>query len=218
MAREVAARDPALHRARVPLAHAPGPHRRRVLRDPHHRALPAGHVRLQRRGAALVVARGLLLVRSTRHRPLPPVHARRRARLPGTARCRVSGTAVARARTGEILAPRDPAPRHRRHLPRRRKLRDGAGRRRGMGRRLPRRSDRGPGLLRRRRAALHRALPDGDIRFRARARSVGRPCGGLRASDAGRVPAVPSRPGWSGSCGRRWRGVDNRPSRAGSRA
>ena len=43
--------------------------------------------------------------------------------------------------------------------------------------------------------------PQGDLRLRARARSVGRPCGGLRASDAGRVPAVPARRGWSGSCG-----------------
>ena len=41
---------------------------------------------------------------------------------------------------------------------------------------------------------------------------------GLRASDAGRVSAVPSRPGWSGSWGRRWRGVDDRPGRADSRA
>ena len=54
--------------------------------------------------------------------------------------------------------------------------------------------------------SLHRALPDGDLRFRARARSVGGPCGGLRAAHAGRgVSAVPSRPGWSRSWGRRRR-------------
>ena len=45
--------------------------------------------------------------------------------------------------------------------------------------------------------------PTRDLRLRARARPVGRACGRLRASDAGRVPAVPSRPGWSGSCRRR---------------
>ena len=41
LARQVAPRDPALHRARVPLAHALRADGRRVLRDPLHRPLPA---------------------------------------------------------------------------------------------------------------------------------------------------------------------------------
>ena len=49
--------------------------RRRVLRDPLHRPLPARDLRLQRRRAALVVAVRVLLVRRAGHRPLPALHA-----------------------------------------------------------------------------------------------------------------------------------------------
>ena len=46
---------------------------------------PRGALRLQRRRPALDVAGRLLLLQRARHRPLPAVHARRRARLPGAA-------------------------------------------------------------------------------------------------------------------------------------
>ena len=64
-----------------------------------------------------------------------------------------------------------------------------------MGRRLPDRPDRRPRVLRRRRAALHDALPARDLRLRPRARPLGRARRRLRAADARRVPAVPARPG-----------------------
>ena len=65
------------------------PERGRVLRDPVHRPLPARDLRLQRRCAALDLARRLLLLQRARHRPLPAVHARRRPGLPGAARRRL---------------------------------------------------------------------------------------------------------------------------------
>src|SRR5947209_19567290 len=43
----------------------------------------------KRRGAALDLARGLLLLQRAGHRPLPAVHARRGPRLSGAAECRV---------------------------------------------------------------------------------------------------------------------------------
>ncbi len=88
VARQVAARDPALHRARVPLARVRRAERDRVLRDPVHRPVPALDLRLQRRRAALDVAGRVLLLRRARHRPLSAVHARRASRLPGDARGR----------------------------------------------------------------------------------------------------------------------------------
>ena len=78
LGREVAPRDPALHRARVPVADAARALRRRVLRDPRDRPLPARDLRLQRRSAAVDVARRVLLLRRARHGPLSAVHARRR--------------------------------------------------------------------------------------------------------------------------------------------
>ena len=161
LAREVGARDPALHRARVPLAHAARADRDRVLRDPLHGPLPARDLRLQPRGHALDVAGRLLLVRGARHGPLPALHARRRSRLPGAVPHRVSRAAVARARAREVVAARDPAVPHRRDPPRRRGLRGRArGRlRRRLGCRVPDRPDRRARLLRRGRAALHLPLP-----------------------------------------------------------
>ena len=58
----------------------------RVLRDPVHRALPAGAVRLQRRRAALDLAGALLRLRGAGHRPVPAVHPGRGAGLPGAPR------------------------------------------------------------------------------------------------------------------------------------
>ena len=117
MAREVVPRDPALHRACVPLAHALRSDGGRVLCDPLHRALSPRHLRLQPRCAALDVARRLLLVRRARHRPLPAVHARRRPGLPRPARNPLSGAALARPRPCEVVAARDPALRRSRDLP-----------------------------------------------------------------------------------------------------
>ena len=79
---------------------------RRRRGDPVHRALPAGDLRLQRRGAAVDLA-GVVLrhERRPRHRPLPAVQPRARARLSGRARHRLPGAAVARPRAGEVVAP-----------------------------------------------------------------------------------------------------------------
>ena len=94
--------------------------RRRVLRDPLHGPLPARALRLQRRRAALDLARRLLLLRRAGHRPLPAVLAARRPRVPGAPRRRVPGVAVARARAREVVAARDPAVHRGRDLRRRR--------------------------------------------------------------------------------------------------
>ena len=96
VARQMAAGDPARHRARVPVDRLPRAVAGRVRRDPVHRPLPARDLRLQRRRAALDLARGLLLLQRARHRPLPAVHARRRRRLPGAAGRRVPAGALAR--------------------------------------------------------------------------------------------------------------------------
>ena len=120
LARQVAAGDPALRRALLPLARLPGADGGRVLRDPRHRPLPTRDLRLQRGGAALDLAGGLLLVRRARHRPLPAVHARRGAGLPGDARAGLPGAALARARAREVVAASHPPVHRRRGLPRRR--------------------------------------------------------------------------------------------------
>jgi hypothetical protein len=49
--------------------------RHRVLCDPDHRLLPAGHLRLQRGSAEMELARGVLLVRRPRYRPVSAVRA-----------------------------------------------------------------------------------------------------------------------------------------------
>ena len=54
--------------------------RRRMVCDPLHGTLSPQPVRLQRRRAALDLARRLLLLQRPRHRPVPPVHARGRPR------------------------------------------------------------------------------------------------------------------------------------------
>ncbi len=82
---------------------------RRVLRDPLHGPLPARDLRLQRRRAALDVARRLLLVLGAGDRPLPALHAGRRRGLPGLAPRRLPGAPLALAAARQV-APRDPAP------------------------------------------------------------------------------------------------------------
>ena len=130
--REVAARDPALRRARVPVAHLPRAHDRRVLRDPVHGPLPARDLRLQPGRAPLDVACRVLLVRRARDRPVPALHARRRPRLPGTTPRRLPGATLARSRPREVVAPRDPAVHPRRDLPRKLRLRGLASGRVGL--------------------------------------------------------------------------------------
>jgi len=81
---EVGSRHPALHRSVLPLGGVRGADRGRVPRHPVHRSLPARHLRVQRRGAALDLAGRLLRVRGARHRPVPAVHPRRHPGLPGS--------------------------------------------------------------------------------------------------------------------------------------
>ena len=165
--------------------------RRGVLRDPRHRALPEGDLRVQRRRAALDVARRVLLVRRPRDRPLPAVHARRGARLSCAPRSRVPGDALAWPRARQVVAPRDPAVPPGRDLPRERLVRGVACRRPLLERRLLRRPHRAPRPLRRGRAPLHHALPARDLRFRARTRPLGRAGGGLCGADDRSLSAVP---------------------------
>ena len=89
--------------------------RRRVLRDPLHRPLPARHLRLQRRRAALDVA-GRLLLLQTRSAPT----GTRRSRSPTCPTTRPGSRSTTRSRSPrpgarEVVAARDPA------LPRRRR-------------------------------------------------------------------------------------------------
>ena len=77
-----------------------------------HRTVSAPHLRLQRRGAALVVAGHELPVSDEQHRQVPAVHARVSARLPGRSRGRLSGTAHELGRAGEVVAAGAP-PDHR---------------------------------------------------------------------------------------------------------
>ena len=109
LARQVAPRHPALHRARVPLDRVLDPDARRGLRDPLHGPLPARDLRLQRRRPALDVARLVLLVLGERHRSLPAVLARRGAGLPGAAPHPLPRAAEPLALARQV-APRHPAP------------------------------------------------------------------------------------------------------------
>ena len=132
--------------------------RDRLLRDPLHRPLPAGAVRLQRRRPSLDLARRLLQLQRARHRPVPAVHAQGRRRLsrPGSrsstpsrsraGSCSSSG-GCSRCRTTSSSRSSPAAP----------------GRRAtGIGNDWlwARRPDRPARPLRRRRAALHRPLPE----------------------------------------------------------
>lgn len=192
MAREVAAGHPPLRRARVPVDGLRRHQRRRVLRDPVHRALPAGAVRLQRRSHAVELARLLLRLRRARHRPLPALHPRRRPGLPRAPRGRLPRTTLPRPGPREVVAPGDPPLPRRRPVPRRRGLRR-PWRRRGAARQhQPHRAARAGG---RRRAARHGALPPSGLRPRPRPEPVGAAGRGVRLADDRPLPAVQPRPG-----------------------
>ena len=125
-----------------------------------------------------------------RHRPLPAVQPRVRARLPGDPRDRPARDALARPRPGEVVAPRHPAL-PRRRAPGRRNRGVGIGDRRGRRHRPAASAD----LLRRCRAARPQALSTRDVRPDRRREPMGLPSHRLRRADDRRVPAVPARPG-----------------------
>ena len=159
--------------------------RRRVLHRALHRPLPAQPLRLQPRRAPLDVARRVLRLRRERHGPLSAVHARRRRRLPGAARDRLSRDAAARSAAARLVARRDPAL-HRGLRLRRRRVRC---RRHALGR-----PDRSHRAVRGRRAAVHGLVPAAALRLRARAEPLGDSRRRVCRGDDARVPAVPRRP------------------------
>ena len=116
VARQVDPRHPALRRAHLPLGRVLRPDPDRVLRGAIHRALPAGDLRLQRRRAALVVARQLLHLRCPRHRRVPAIHARGCARVPRTARDRLPAEPPPRSPAPGLVVARHPAVLYREHL------------------------------------------------------------------------------------------------------
>ena len=194
VAGEMAARHPALRRARLLVDRVRRRQRARVLRDPVHRSVSARAVRLQRRRAALDLAGDLLHLRRARHRPVPAVHPCRGRRLPGPPRDRLPDAPVARAGAGQVVAARDTALPHRRHLRRWRHL-DAVARDRH--RRWRARADRSVGVHRRDRPGVHRALPAADLRLRPGHEPLGDPGRCLCRADDRPVPAVPPRPRWT---------------------
>ncbi len=198
LAGQVGARHPALRDPGVPLGGLRAAHGGRHVRDPVHRALSTPDLRVQRRGPAVELARLLLHLRRTRHRPLPAVHARRGARLPGALLRRLPRAPLPRPGAGQVVAPRDPA------LPDRgppgrewpvRRVGHHPEQRQQRGVRLGRRPDRTAGDHRRGGAHGHRSLPAAAVRPDPRPQPVGAPGRGLRRPDDRRVPAVPPRHG-----------------------
>ena len=188
--------DTARHRVGVPLDRVHDRDRHRVVRDPDHRPLPAGALRLQPRGVPLDVAGLLLRLQRPRHRPLPAVHAGRRRGLSGPSRHRLPGAPLARSGPGQELAAGHPALHRRRVLRRWHRHRDRAIRRDGLPLHLlHHRPDHRAGALRRHRAPVRRALPPGNVRRRAGHGPLGHPGRRLRRPDDRRLPAVPARPG-----------------------
>ena len=200
LAGQVVVGHPPLRRAGVPVAGLLRHERGCVLRHSLHRPLSAEHLRVQRRRPAVELAGGLLRVRRPRHRPLPPVHAARRAGLPGTPRGRVPRTPVAGTRAREVVAARDPAL-HRGRPARRWRRVCAAHRARpaggvGFG------PHRHPGARRRSAAPVHRSLPAAALRPRARPEPVGAARRGVRRPDDRPLPTVQPRPGRSREPGR----------------
>src|SRR4051794_19734302 len=226
VAGQVAAVDPALHRALLPVGGLLRGRCDRVLRDPVHRSLSAELIRLQRRRAALELAGALLQLRRQRHRPLPALHPRRGPGLPGAPLRALPGATVPGAGAGEVVAAGHSAVHRGGHL---RRWRAVAGNPRRdaqqLGQRLGRRCrpDRPAGADRRDRAAVHRPLPQAAVRLRPRYGPVGAPRGGLRGADDRPLSTVPARPrrhrprlGARGPrSARTSRGTDRRPAGPG---
>src|SRR5215469_5299610 len=99
----MAAGDPALHRAFLPLHRRPDRRDRDLVRDPVHRPLPPGDVRLRGGGHPLAQPRGRLRTHPG-HRPVPavPAGALSTGRLSG---CRLGAAPGSLFRVGEDQAP-----------------------------------------------------------------------------------------------------------------
>ncbi len=194
VAGQVGPRDPPHDRAGGAVGGVLAADRGRWLRDPVHRALPPGDLRLQRRCPALDVACDLLRVRCPRDRPLPALQPRPGPRLPGRPRRGVPVRAVTRAGAGQVVAAGAAA------LPHRGVVHGRSGRldrrRRSPGRvpgGLRRRPHRAAGPDRGDRPAVLQPLPPGDLRPRGRPATVGPSGHRLRGPDDRRLPALPSR-------------------------
>ena len=116
VAGQMGAGDSALHRAGVLVGRVRRAERGGDGGDRGHRPLPAGHLRVQRGGAAVDLAGAVLRDRRVRHRPVPAVHAGRRPLIPRSPGDRVPGAAVPRAGAGEMVAAGHPAVHHRRRV------------------------------------------------------------------------------------------------------
>ena len=183
----------ALHPARVLVARVLDHHRRRWVRDPVHRALPALTVQLQRGCPPVELASWLLRLFSTRHGSVPAVYAGPHE-LSRRFRRGVSRTAVPRTRAGEVVAARNPAPGHRgahHHtvvLDLRSGLDDECA---AEWRDLVVGSS---GADRRSRALVHGALSTPSVRLHSRLEPVDLSGHNICRADAGRIPSVPPRP------------------------
>ena len=176
--RQVAARHPARDRARIPVDRVRRAEHRRVLRDPVHGALSAHAVRVQRRRAALDVARLASTLRRDRHRPVPaftlrwsdyPATSRSTTRSGSRAGSCSSSGGCSRSRSTSSLRSSSAA--------------------RYCGARPAARPVRGGG------APVHRPLPALDLRFRARDEPLDAARGDVRGADDRPLPALPARRG-----------------------